>query len=137
MKLFQRIVSIQTKKLNDFVEITSEIQAVVEESKIKNGMVFANSMHNTAALIIQENDPTIHADLINILEKIVPLKGKYEHSYEGSVNATAHIKSNLLGSFITVPIENGMLALGTWQRIFFVEFFEPRKRKVLVTVIGE
>lgn len=137
MKVFQKTIFIQTKGLNDFVEITNEIQAVAKESKIENGMVFVNSMHNTAALIIQENDPTIHKDLLNTLEKILPMKGKYEHSYEGNVNATAHIKSNLLGSFVTIPLENGMLALGTWQRIFFIEFFEPRRREVLVTIIGE
>lgn len=137
MKVFQKTISIQTKKVNEFMKITSDVQKVVSDSKIKNGIVFVNALHNTAALIIQENDSTIHTDLINVLEKIVPLKGTYEHNYEGNLNATAHIKSNLLGSFVTVPLENGELILGTWQQLFLIELFEARMREFIVTVIGE
>jgi secondary thiamine-phosphate synthase enzyme len=137
MKIFQKTLILKSKGINDFIRITENVQDVVRESKIKKGMVFVNALHNTAALIIQENDSTIHKDLINTLEKIAPLKEKYFHNYEGNENATAHIKSNLLGSFATVPLENGKLLLGTWQDIFFIELFEPRERKVVVTVIGE
>lgn len=137
MKIFQKSVPIRTKELNDFVEMTEEVQEVVNESKIKNGMVFVNSMHNTAAVIIQEADSTIHRDLVRTLEKLIPLKAKYEHDYEGNVNATAHLKSNMLGSFLTVPLKDSKLILGTWQRLFFIEFFEARNRKVVVTVVGE
>jgi len=137
MKVFQKTISIETKGLNDFVKITEEVQKVANESKIKNGMVFVNSMHTTSAVIIQENDSTIHRDLIKTLEKLVPTDAEYEHNYEGNVNATAHIKSNLLGAFLTVPVKDRKLVLGTWQSLFFIEFFEPRRRGVLVTVIGE
>ena len=109
----------------------------MKESKIKNGMVFVNALHNTAALIIQEYDESIHKDLIKFFEKILPLKEKYFHDYEGNLNATAHIKSNLLKTFLTIPLREGKLLLGTWQNIFFVEMFEARERIVSVTVIGE
>lgn len=137
MVLFKKSIAIKTKGINDFVKITEDVEKVVEESKIKNGMVFLNSLHNTAALIIQEDDSTIHKDLINTLEKIVPIKGNYAHDYEGNVNATAHLKTNLLGSEVTIPVDDGKMILGTWQQIFFIEFFEPRNRKVVVTIIGE
>jgi secondary thiamine-phosphate synthase enzyme len=137
MGVFRKSVKIKTKGLNDFVNITQDIEKIVNESKIKNSMVFLNSLHNTAALIIQEDDSTIHRDLINTLENIVPLKGKYEHNYEGPENATAHLKTNLLGSSLAIPLENGKLVLGTWQQIFFVELFEPREREVVVTIMGE
>lgn len=137
MEVFQKTVSVATKELNDFVEITDGIQTAVYDSKIKNGMVFVNALHNTAALIIQENDPSIHKDLINILERLVPTRAEYHHSYEGNINATAHIKSNLLGTFVFIPVKDRKLVLGTWQHLFFVELFEPRRREVLVTVIGE
>lgn len=137
MKVFQKTISIKTKAPNNFIEVTDEIQKIVSNSKIKNGIVFANALHNTAALIIQEADPSIHRDLVKILEKNVPLNERYEHDYEGNINATAHIKSNLLGTFVTIPIQEGKLVLGTWQRLFFVELFESRNRKILVTVIGE
>jgi secondary thiamine-phosphate synthase enzyme len=137
MKIFQKTLVLKTKGIHDFIKITENVQNVVKESKIKNGMVFVNALHNTAALIIQEYDPTIHTDLIKILEKIVPLKEKYSHNYEGNENATAHIKSNLLKTFLTIPLKDGELVLGTWQNIFFVELFESREREVLVTIIGE
>jgi secondary thiamine-phosphate synthase enzyme len=137
MKIFKKSISIQTKKSYDFINLIEKIQTVVDESKIKNGMVFLNSLHNTAALIMQEDDPHIHRDLVNTLEKIVPLKGKYEHDMEGNKNATAHLKTNLLSSNLTIPLENGKLVLGMWQNIFFIELFEPRERGVVVTIIGE
>jgi secondary thiamine-phosphate synthase enzyme len=137
MKVIQKTVAIQTKGANDFIDITSEIQKVAAESKVKSGMMFVNSLHNTAAMIIQEDDPSIHRDLINTLERSVPNKAKYEHSFEGNVNATAHLKSNLLGTSITIPVKDEKLVLGTWQRIWFLELFESRKRQVVVTVIGE
>lgn len=137
MSVFRKSIKIKTRRLNDFTNITEKIKDIIRESKIKNGMVFINSLHNTAALIIQEDDPTIHRDLINTLEKIVPLKEKYEHDYEGNENAVAHLKTNLLSSDLTIPLENGKLVLGTWQQIIFVELFEPREREVVVTIIGE
>jgi secondary thiamine-phosphate synthase enzyme len=137
MPVFQKTIIIKTKQIHDFVEITSEVEKVVKESKIKNGIVFLNAQHNTAALILQENDPTIHQDIIKTLEKIVPMKEKYEHIYESNQNATAHIKSNLLGTHINIPLKNSKLQLGTWQSVFIVELFEPRTREVVITLIGE
>jgi len=137
MKLFRKTIEIRTKGYNDFIDITSQLEKVVKESKIKKGMLFANSLHNTAALIIQENDPTIFEDMKNLFEKILPLNGKYEHDYEGNENATSHQKNSLLGNSISIPIENNELVLGTWQRVIFIEFFEPRIRKVVVTILGE
>lgn len=137
MSVFQKTLEVKTKGVYDFVEVTGDIAEAVKESKIKNGIVSANALHNTAALIIQENDPTIHEDLTRALERLFPQDEKYEHDYEGNVNATAHLKSNFLGTSITLPLESGKLNLGTWQSVFFVELFEPRKRKVVVTIVGE
>lgn len=137
MRIFRKSILIKTKRMNDFINITSEIEKVVNDSKIKNGIVFVNSLHNTAALIMQEDDSTIHRDLVNMFEKITPLKEKYEHDYEGNENATAHLKTNLLTSNLTIPLADNKLVLGTWQQIFFIEFFRPRQREVIITVIGE
>lgn len=121
----------------EWINITRKVQNVVDRSSIKNGIVFVNSLHNTAALTIQEDESSIHKDVNKILDRIAPLNEKYTHDEEGSENATAHIKSNLLGSFLTLPLKDGNLVLGTWQQIFFIELFEPRQREVVVTVIGE
>ena len=137
MKSFRKTLRIETKCYYDFVRITEKVQEVVRESGIKKGIVFLNSLHNTAALLIQEDDPTIFEDLKSCLERVTPLKAKYHHSYEGNKNATAHIKTNLLHSSLSVPVEDGKLVLGTWQHLWFVELFEPRERKDVVTVLGE
>jgi secondary thiamine-phosphate synthase enzyme len=137
MTVFQKTITARTEKIYDFVEITAEIEKAAKESKIRSGVVFANALHNTAALILQENDPTIHHDIINTLEKMVPMKDDYEHDYESNQNATAHIKSNLLGTHIAIPLKDGQLQLGTWQDVFVVELFEPRSRKVELTIVGD
>jgi len=137
MVVFQKSISVKTKKIYDFIEITNEVEKAAKESKIKNGIVFVNMLHLTAALIFQENDPTILRDLIKSLEKMVSMKEKYEHDYEGNENATAHIKANLLGTAVTIPLKNGNLQLGTYQSLFVIELFEPRNREILITIIGE
>jgi secondary thiamine-phosphate synthase enzyme len=137
MRVYQSEIKIKTRNVYDFIDITESVEKEVEKSKIKNGMIFLNSLHNTACLIIQENDETIFEDMKKFFDKILPLNEKYSHSYEGSLNATAHLKSNLLSQSITLPIKNGNLVLGTWQRIIFVELFEPRERTVFVTILGE
>ena len=137
MRVYQSEIKIKTRNVYDFIDITESVEMEVEKSKIKNGMIFLNSLHNTACLIIQENDETIFDDMKKFFDKILPLNEKYSHSYEGSLNATAHLKSNLLSQSITLPIKSGNLVLGTWQRIIFVELFEPRERTVFVTILGE
>ena len=137
VRILKEEIEIKTKKIYDFVDLTQKIQKIVENSNIKDGILILNNLHNTASLLIQEKDNQIFNDLKNSLEKIFPLSGKYEHDYEGNVNATAHLKSSLFAPSITLSIRNGKLDLGTWQSILFVEFFEPRERKIIVTIIGE
>lgn len=137
MKVFSDFVEIRSKKRHDYVDITEEIEKIVSKSNVKNGIVVIHEMHTTGAIVVQENDASIHYDTEDILNEIVPLGKKYRHSYEGSENAAAHIKNQLLGSNIALPIINGKIALGTWQRIFFIELFEARKRRIAVSIVGE
>ena len=137
MKLYTKWLQIKTAKPYDFIDITERVISVVKESKIKNGIVFVNATHNTATVLIQENDKSIFEDMKELFEKILPLDKKYHHDYEGNLNATAHLKTNLVGQTISLPVISNEIVLGTWQRIFFVEWFEPRERKVLITVMGD
>jgi len=137
MKIYQSEIKFRTNKAYDFIDITEHLEKEVKRSKIENGMAFLNSLHNTACLIIQENDETIFEDMKKFFDKILPLNERYSHSYEGNLNATAHLKSNLLSQSVAIPIKNGNLYLGRWQRIIFVELFEPRIRTVFITIMGE
>lgn len=128
-------INIRTTKRIELIDITGEIQGIVAKAKIKNGVCFVFCPHTTAGLTINENaDPSVKSDMANTLNKLVPENADYAHS-EG--NSDSHIKSSLLGASLTIFIENGQLALGTWQGIFFCESDGPRSREIWVKIIKE
>lgn len=128
-------LSVTTKSQFHCVNITSQIQKVLKDSGVKNGLITIFVPHTTAAITINEGaDPSVIHDIISELDKIIPLSNNYQH-LEG--NSAAHIKSSLVGCSETILIENGTLVLGTWQAIFFCEFDGPRNRKVLLKIIEE
>ena len=128
------IVSVKTSAKTEFIDITSEIQKVVRSSKLAEGLCLVYVPHTTAAVTINEGaDPSVKADILSILNKIVPWEAGYHHM-EG--NSPAHIKSTLVGASELIAVENNRLLLGTWQRIFFCEFDGPRTRKVHVKLLS-
>ncbi|MBU1077292.1 MAG: secondary thiamine-phosphate synthase enzyme YjbQ [Spirochaetes bacterium] len=129
------VLSVRTGRKNEIVGITSLVQNIVSKSKIKSGVCVIFNPHTTAAITINEDaDPSVKSDILNELERMVPESGQYSHS-EG--NSDAHIKASLMGSDRIVIINEGKLALGTWQGIFFCEFDGPRSRKVYIKVIPD
>lgn len=125
-------LSVRTSRRIDLVDITDQIQGTVSKSKVKDGVCFIFCPHTTAGLTINENaDPSVRRDIINTLNKLIPEGAGYCHS-EG--NADSHIKSSLFGSSLTIFIEGGQLALGTWQGIYFCEGDGPRNREVWVKI---
>lgn len=123
-------ITVKTSTREEFIDVTSQIQEVVSQSGVSEGFCFVYVPHTTAAVIINENaDPSVKQDIINQLAKVAPYGNRYLHT-EG--NADAHIKASLVGSSVTVLVENRRLALGTWQGIFFCEFDGPRTRELLV-----
>jgi len=138
MKFYQDTIELKTQRNFQYINITDKVQDIVNKSKIKEGILFVNCAHNTATVILQEADSSIHEDTKEIIEELIPFNRNYRHSYEGNVNATSHIKNQLLGnSNLTIPVKNGELFLGTWQQVFFLELLEPRKREVIITIMGE
>jgi secondary thiamine-phosphate synthase enzyme len=128
-------INIRTSRRIELLDITDEIQNIVTKSKVKEGICFLFCPHTTAGLTINENaDPSVKRDIINTLSKLIPENAGYAHT-EG--NADSHIKSSLFGQALTIFIEGGQLALGTWQGICFCEGDGPRSRQVWVKVIKE
>ncbi|HDY67234.1 hypothetical protein LCGC14_2953150 [marine sediment metagenome] len=120
--------TIQTSRRNEFIDITAQIQDLVEE--ISEGVATVFVPHTTTAVTINENaDPAVPRDILKKLEELIPQQDNYSHM-EG--NSDAHIKASLLGSSVRVIIKDGQLLLGTWQAIFFCEFDGPRTRKFYV-----
>lgn len=123
-------ITVKTTTREQLIDLTNQIQEVVKQASIGQGFCFIYVPHTTAAITINENaDPSVKQDILKHLAKLVPYGSQYLHT-EG--NADAHIKASLIGSSVTVPIENNLLVLGTWQGIFFCEFDGPRTREVLV-----
>ncbi len=121
-------LSVKTNSRNELVDITSEIEKLVNE--IEEGVCFIFVPHTTAAVTINENaDPDVKSDILKKLSDLIPEHDDYRHS-EG--NSDAHLKSSLMGFSETVIIKNGSLVLGTWQSIYFCEFDGPRNRKIII-----
>jgi secondary thiamine-phosphate synthase enzyme len=121
-------LSIETHSRDCLVDLTARIGEAVARSGIRDGLCHVFCPHTTAGLTINEHaDPDVAADLLVILDRLVPLRGGYRHA-EG--NSAAHAKALLCGQALQVVIENGRLQLGTWQGIFFCEFDGPQSRSV-------
>ena len=116
------------------VDITGNIASIVGEEGIRSGICHVFVPHTTAGVTINENaDPDVPRDILTTLSRLVPANGSYRHA-EG--NSDAHVKASLMGSSVTVIVENGELVLGMWQSIFFCEFDGPRTRKVYVKAVN-
>ena len=127
-------ISVKTSGRSELIDITAQISAFVKESNLQNGFVVIFVPHTTAGITINENaDPSVKADILMELDKVIPHNDNYAH-LEG--NSAAHIKSSLMGPSLTVIVENGDLVLGTWQGIFFCEFDGPRRRKCLLKAVS-
>lgn len=125
-------LTIPTHSQTELVDITPEVQRVVTQSEVKEGICYIFVPHTTAGITINEGaDPSVKRDILSQLNKVIPFQGDYQHM-EG--NSPAHIKASLVGSSQTVFIDGGKLALGTWQSIYFCEFDGPRHRQVRVKI---
>lgn len=124
---------VKTDQHTAMIDITRQIQAIVSESRVRQGICMVFVPHTTAALTINENaDPDVIRDFMMEINKIVPISDGYHHM-EG--NSAAHIKASMMGFSEMIMIEDGRLLLGTWQGIYFMEFDGPRIRKVKVKII--
>lgn len=126
-------INVKTSDRTQMIDITSQVQDVINKSGINNGLVHVFSLHTTAAITINENaDPAVELDILKTINKLIPWDDHFKHM-EG--NSAAHIKVSLFGPSETIPLENGSMILGTWQSIFFCEFDGPRNRRVNIQII--
>lgn len=126
-------IEISTRERCCSTDITRQVQEAVTRSGVNRGVAVVCSAHTTAGLTVNENaDPDVMSDLLAALGRLVPREGPYAHA-EG--NSDAHLKATLVGLSVTLPVEEGRLALGTWQGVHFCEFDGPRRRRVTVQVV--
>jgi secondary thiamine-phosphate synthase enzyme len=125
--------NVPTSQSCQFIDITGQLQKVVADAGVKDGIVIVFIPHTTAGITINENaDPSVQSDILMHCEAMVPDSARFRHA-EG--NSAAHIKASLMGSSVTVLVSGGRLNLGTWQGIYFCEFDGPRTRKVWVKAV--
>jgi len=122
-----------------FVNMTPDVERIVRESGVKEGLVLVNAMHITASVFINDDEDGLHFDYDRWLEQLAPHApvSHYKHNDTGEDNADAHLKRQIMGREVVVAITNGKLDFGPWERIFYGEFDGRRKKRVLVKVIGE
>jgi secondary thiamine-phosphate synthase enzyme len=129
---------LSTQGDGDVVDITAEVQAAVEEAGFAEGQATAFVRGSTAAITTMEYEPGGVRDLQEMLERLIPTQGDYEHNrLNHDTNSHAHQRASLVGPAQTVPVSGGRLALGTWQQIVLLDFDDrPRERTVVVQVLG-
>lgn len=138
MRVISEHIEIPTKGNSDIIDISEKINSVVNKSGIKNGIVNIFVVGSTAGLSTMEYEPGLLKDLPEAFEKIVPTKHRYHHDetwQDG--NGYAHLRSTLLGTSLTIPIEDGATQLGVWQQVVLIDFDNrPRQRTIICKILG-
>ena len=138
MKTLTKEIWMDVPARRAIVSIHSEVERLVAESGVRDGLVLVNAMHITASVFINDNESGLHHDYEVWLEKLAPEKpySQYQHNgYED--NADAHLKRQVMGREVVVAITDGKLHLGPWEHIFYFEFDGKRRKRLLVKIIGE
>ena len=139
MKFLTEYLVFNTEKRFELLNITSEIEALVRKSGVKEGLCLVNAMHITASVFINDDESGLHTDFEAWLEKLAPHEpvSRYRHNRTGEDNADAHLKRTIMGREVVVAITGGRLDFGPWEQIFYGEFDGRRPKRVLVKIIGE
>ena len=138
---------LETQHPTQFVDVTDNVTALTTQWRLHTGLVNVQGLHTTTAVVVNEHDPLLLADVAALLERVVPQDGFYQHDNVGlrsancvlgeRPNGHSHCRSLLLASSVTLNIAEGRLQLGRWQRIFLVELDGPRRRDISILAIGE
>ncbi|HJU04563.1 MAG TPA: secondary thiamine-phosphate synthase enzyme YjbQ [Nitrospiraceae bacterium] len=137
MKSFREELWFETKTRRAYINITPQVEAVVQKSGVREGLVLVNAMHISASVYINDDEPGLLKDYDSFLERLAPQHGTYHHNDTGEDNGDAHIKRQIMGREVVVAVTDGRLDFGPWEQIFYGEFDGRRRKRVLVKVLGE
>jgi secondary thiamine-phosphate synthase enzyme len=137
MKSQTKYLTFHTHKKREYINITAEVETLVKESRVQEGMVLISAMHITAGVFVNDNESGFLKDLDDFLERLAPEDGYYRHHQTGESNGDAHLKNLVIHSQVILPITKGTLDLGPWQQIFYAEFDGQRSKRVILKVMGE
>jgi thiamine phosphate synthase YjbQ (UPF0047 family) len=153
MKAHTTYRTFKTERRREFVRITEDVAEAVEQARISEGMVLVSAMHITAGVWVNDDEPGIHADALEWLDKLAPPSwqpvenevaeallpdpGDYRHHRGGEDNGDAHLKNLLVHHQVIIPVTEGRLDLGPWQQVFYCEFDGRRAKRLVIKVMGE
>ena len=138
MKVLTKEIWMEVPQRRAIVSIHNEVERLVDESGVQDGLVLVNAMHITASVFINDNESGLHHDYEVWLEKLAPEKPHSQYRHNGyEDNADAHMKRQVMGREVVVAITDGKLHLGPWEHIFYYEFDGKRQKRLLVKIIGE
>ena len=137
MKFATEYLWFQTRGRREFINITSQVENALRKSGIHEGMILVSAMHITAGVWVNDAESGIIRDIEEMLESLAPQGKDYRHHRTGEDNGDAHLKSILVHHQVVVPVTDGRLDLGPWQRIYYAEFDGRRRKRVIVKIMGE
>jgi secondary thiamine-phosphate synthase enzyme len=137
MKSHTEYLSFNTARRVEIINITPQLEAILQRSKIKEGLMLVNPMHITASIYINDAEGGLHQDILEWVERLAPKGPDYHHHQTGEDNGDAHLKRQLLGQQVTIAVTGGKLDFGPWEQVHYAEFDGMRKKRVLVKIIGE
>src|SRR3982751_5814419 len=137
MKVHTEYLKFHTRKHREYIHITPQVEAIVKQSGVKEGMVLVSAMHITAGVYVNDNESGLIEDIDKWLEHLAPFNQDFKHHQTGENNGDSHLKAMLVHHQVIVPVTNGKLDLGTWQRVFYAEFDGRRDKRVILKVMGE
>ena len=137
MRFLTEHLTFNTKKHREYIHITPQVEAAVKKSGVKEGMVLVSAMHITAGVYVNDNESGLIEDIDKWLEELAPFRDDYHHHDTGETNGDSHLKALLVHHQVILPITDGKLDLGPWQRVFYAEFDGQRPKRLVIKVMGE
>ena len=137
MKSHTKYPWFNTKKPREYLNITDEVQAALQESGVQEGMVLVSAMHITAGVYVNDAESGIIQDIDDMLDRLAPQGPDYRHHRTGESNGDAHLKSILCHHQVVIPVTEGKLDLGPWQQVYYAEFDGQRRKRVVIKVLGD
>ena len=135
MKFHTEYLTFNTKKHREYIHITPQVEKIVQASGVSNGMALVSAMHITAGVYVNDDERGLIQDIDKWLEQLAPFNEAYLHHQTGEDNGDSHLKALLIHHQVILPVTNGKLLLGTWQRVFYAEFDGQRRKRVIVKVL--
>ncbi|MGE5365024.1 MAG: secondary thiamine-phosphate synthase enzyme YjbQ [Bacteroidota bacterium] len=136
MKTFTEYLWFNTKHRHEYINITPQVEEIMQRSGIREGMILVSAMHITAGVYVNDAEYGLIQDIDTWLEKLAPVNPNYKHHQTGEDNGDAHLKSMLVHHEVIVPVTEGRLDFGPWQQIYYAEFDGQRRKRVIVKVMG-